>query len=194
MYTVSEKISCYHGTYPENIDGIINENFKESINHDIWIGDGVYFFVDGIGEESPVENASQYAIDNCYDKTKKDYLKDEICVLEAKVKLNNLKYLDLTQTNGLKLFNSFRSNYIKNIEKSGKYLATNDYKDADIFKIMREELEIEFVKSDVYIRFASQRKARFDSRIPNVTIFVVNNPKKNIIKPTIKVIYRKAVK
>lgn len=59
---------------------------------------------------------------------------------------------------------------------------------------MRDSVGIELVKSNVYIKFAIQRIAKIDSRIPNVTIFVVNNPTKNIQKPSIKEIYKGEIK
>lgn len=188
QYSPNQKEKGFHGTYPEYVDSILTNNFKESLEHDIWVGDGVYFFVDGIGAFPPQDYARQFAIDNCYDRDKKMYTRDRICVLEAIVKINSDKFLDLTENTGSQLFNTFRKRTIAIIEKSGK-TPIGEYKDADVFKIMREELGIEFVKSNVYIRFAVQRRARFESRIPNVTILVVNNPAKNIQKPTIKVVH-----
>lgn len=194
MYIPKQKITGFHGTYPENIDSILANNFYESQNHDMWIGDGVYFFVDGIGALEPSLYAKQYAIDSCYDKDGKTYFKDEVCVLEAVIKINNDRYLDLTEIIGSQLFNTFRKRTISKIEQSGKRPISGEYNDADVFKIMREELGIEFVKSNVYIKFAVQRIARFESRIPNVTILVVNNPIKHIQKPTIKVVQKVKIK
>lgn len=190
MYSQNQKITGYHGTYPEYLESIQKNNFEESKDHEMWIGDGVYFFVEGIGAAPAVEYSKQFAIDACYDNDLKKHTRDKICVLEAVIKINNDKYLDLTLTEGYQLFNSFRKRTISLIEQTGKKPISGDYKDSDVFKIMREELGIEFVKSNVYIRFAVQRSGRFASRIPNVTIFVVNKPTKNIQKPTIKVVYQ----
>jgi hypothetical protein len=194
MYIQNQKIIGYHGTYPEYVDSILANNFKESKDHDIWIGDGVYFFVEGAGVYEPQEYAKQFAIDNCYDKEVKKHTKEEVCVLEASIRINGDKFLDLTDSIGAQLFNKFRRGVISKIEKSGKRPVMGGYNDTDVFKIMREELGIEFVKSNVYIRFAIQRIAKFESRIPNVTILVVNNPLKNILKPTIKVILKEEIK
>lgn len=194
MQIPNQKIIGFHGTYPENVDSILTNNFYESKNHDIWLGDGVYFFVDGIGAFEPSEYAKQYAIDNCYNKYERKHSKKEVCVLETLININNNTYLDLTEVIGLQLFNAFRKNAISIIEQSGKKPISGDYKDADVFKVMRDELRIEFVKSNVYIRFAMQRIARFESRIPNVTILVVNNPTKNIDKGTTKVIQKEEIK
>lgn len=187
MYKPSQKILGYHGTYPENIESIQEFNFKESSNHDIWLGDGVYFFIEGIGADLPKNYAKTFAIDQSYDKLLKKYTKSEYCVLEAYIKINENNLLDLTEVVGNQMFNKFRSTLISTIEKHGKKVV-GEYKDTDVLKIMRDQLGIDVVKSNVYIKFAIQRKMRFESKIPNVTILAVRNPTKNIIKPSIKVV------
>lgn len=142
---------------------------------------------------SPVEYAKQYAIDKCWDNVNRVYLKKECVVLEATVKIREEKFLDLTDLQGLKLFNNFRYQIIKKIENSGKSLV-GSYRDTDVLKIMRDGLGIEFVKSNVYIKFASQRRGKMESLIPNVTVLVVNNPTKYIAKPTIKEIDKFEIK
>lgn len=185
MYSVSPKITGYHGTYPENIDGIIENNFFETTNHRTWLGDGVYFFVEGIGTLHSGEYARMFAIDQCWDKEAQAYLKGHYCVLEATIKINDNKFLNLTEAKGNKLFNEFRDQAIKKIEEGGKAIV-GEYRDTDILTVMKDTLGIEFVKSNVYIKFAIQRIKRFESIIPNVTVLVVNNPTKNIHKLSIK--------
>lgn len=189
MYTASPKYTGYHGTYPEYVDSILTNNFRESQNHDMWIGDGVYFFLEGAGAEHPREHAKQFAIDQCFNKETKTYDKKEICVLEAIIKVNSNKFLDLTQEAGNQLFNRFRNGILNKIEADG-FKPTTPYKDSDVFKIMRKVLGIEFVKVNTYLKFGVERKKQTASIIPNVTIFVVNNPNKNILKPSIKTIYK----
>lgn len=186
MYSPSPKIIAYHGTYTEKTCSIIENNFFESKDHSIWLGDGVYFFIDGIGSQHPSDYAEQFAKDQAWDNIAKAYQKQKFSVLEAIVKINENKFLNLTDSKGAKLFNEFRDRAIELIAESGKTIVGNSYNDTDILKIMREELEIEFVKSDVYIKFAIQRVKKFQSIIPNVTVLVVNNPAKNIHKSTIK--------
>jgi len=193
VYKEKTKIIGYHGTASGNVESIINNNFKEPEIHDIWLGRGVYFFVDGIGIETPLEYAKHYAKDSCWNNSEKKYNSEKISVIEAVVKVNDDKFLDLTIDNGSKLFNEYRSRTITGIEASGKKIV-GQYNDADIFKFMREDLGIEFVKSNVYIKFAVQRIGFMESRIPNVTIFVVNNPLKNIQKQSIKEVYKGDVK
>lgn len=186
-YAQSPKIKGYHGTYPENIAGIQTDNFMESTNHNVWLGDGVYFFIDGIGVKSPIEYAQQFAIDQCFNKDTRKFDKSHYVVIEASIKINDNKYLDLTSVLGNQLFNKFRYMVMDTISKGGK-VVVGGYNDTDVLKLMRQKLEIEFVKCNVYIKFAVQRRLRFESKIPNVTVLVVNNPTKNIQKMSINAI------
>lgn len=189
LYKEKEKIIGYHGTATENVKSIIENNFFESLEHEIWLGDGVYFFVEGISSNHPIEYAKQFAVDSCYSKIHKKYTKKEYSVVEALIKINNDKFLDLTDDKGNKLFNDYRDMTIAKLEATGK-VSVGGYKDSDVFKIMRESLGIEFVKSNLYIKFAIQRLKKMSSVIPNVTVIVVNNPVKNIQKPTIKEVFK----
>ena len=185
-------IKGYHGTYPENIQNIKYSNFKESQN-DTWYGDAVYFFVAGIGSMHPTYYARQYAIDSSWDKDLRQYIKNEYLVLEVDIHLNEDKLLDLTITNGAKLFNEYRDRYINRIIDTGIRINTKIL-DVHILNTMRKNLGIEFVKANVYIKFAMQRVQDFRSKIPNVTIFAVNNPNININKESIKEILKGKIK
>ncbi len=185
MYIPNPKVIGYHGTYPENISSITEHNFHETKDHVIWLGDGVYFFIDGVGSLPPEEYAKQFAIDQCFNKQFKIYTKTKYSILEATIKINDNKYLDLTDKIGNQLFNEFRDKAIRKIELGGKSII-GQYSDTDILKVMRDALGIEFVKSNLYIKFAKQRIGRFESIIPNVTVLVVNNPTKNIQRLSIK--------
>jgi len=59
--------------------------------------------------------------------------------------------------------------------------------------LLRYELKIEIVKLEAYIQFGVQRERKLFSRIPNVTIFAVNNPINNISKHSIKEVSRRAI-
>ncbi len=186
MYSVSPKLSAFHGTYPENVDGILENNFFET-EEKTWLGNGVYFFLDGIGTLSPAAYAKQYAIDKAWDKANKQHIHTHYAVLEAIIKVNDNKLLNLTIPDGTKLFNEFRDLHITNIAKIGKAIA-GFYYDSDVLAEMQRVLGIEFVKSNLYIKFANQRILRYSSIVPNVTVLVVRNPLKNIQKTTINLI------
>lgn len=186
MYSVSPKLSAFHGTYPENIDGIIENNFYET-KEKTWLGDGVYFFIDGIGALAPASYAKQFAIDQAWDKASQMYNRTHYAVLETTIKVNDNKLLNLTVPDGNRLFNEYRDNLIRKFEEAGKAIA-GIYYDSDVLAEMRYDLEFEFVQSNLFIKFANQRKGRFETKVPNVTVLVVSNPAKNIHKSTIKLI------
>ncbi len=116
-----------------------------------------------------------------------------VSVVEASIKVNNDKFLDLTEVDGNQLFNQFRNEVIDKISFAGKK-PTTGYNDYDIFNLMRKNLGIEFVKANVYIKFAKQRRGNFNSNVPNVTIFTVNNPLKIISRFSIKEVYKGEIK
>jgi hypothetical protein len=192
IYTEKQKVLGYHGTYAKSVDGILQSNFKESLRNRDWLGDGVYFFVDGIGSKHPSEYALLWAIDEAIYRPDKNNHK-EVVVLEANILINRNKFLDLTVEEGLKLFNEFRDEIIKRISKIGMKPSKHDYYDTDVLKIMKEELKIEIVKLEAYIRFGVQREHKLFSRVPNVTIFAVNNPTKNINRHSIKEYLRNVI-
>jgi hypothetical protein len=171
----------YHGTYLENFKSISEVGFKESLNHTKWYGDGAYFFVEGL--KNPIEAASEFMIDTRL-RDRGSACTDELCVLEALIEIIEDKYLDLTQSYGMQLFNMFRDEAIEKISQSGKKPSTT-IADHHLFQVMREELEIEFVKGNVYIQFGILRSTNLTSKIPNVAIFVVNNPTKYVDKASI---------
>lgn len=171
---------AYHGTYEKNIASILSIGFKESKDHHMWFGDGAYFFVEGLAD--PMEAAYEFVTD----KKNKYKIEDNVAVLEAVINVDNDCFLDLTNIQGLQLFNSYRDEILKKIKSSGKIPATK-LNDFDLLSNMRENLGIEFVKGNVYIKFGMQRKPGiFPSYIPNVTIFVVNNTTKHIEKESIR--------
>jgi hypothetical protein len=192
MYSVSPKLSAFHGTYPENIDGILENNFYET-KEKTWLGDGVYFFIEGIGALAPAVYAKQFAIDQAWDKASQMYSRTHYAVLQTTIKINDNKLLNLTIPEGNKLFNEFRDLHIANIAKIGKAIA-GFYYDSDVLAEMQRVLGIEFVKSNLYIKFANQRITRFESKVPNVTVLVVRNPLKNIQKTTINLIEKGEIK
>lgn len=169
----------FHGTYRENLDSIINTGFKDSIDHHMWFGDGCYFFVHGIGE--PQKAALQYAADKAYREKREE---EACCVLKATIQVKNDNYLDLTTVIGLEILNSYRDEVIERFLEFGKKFekAPDDH---HVIQDMRENLEIEFVKGYVNIKFGKVGKIHFKTSIPNITIFVVTNATKNIDRASI---------
>lgn len=181
------QINGNHGTYLRNLDSILAHGFKETIDHNEWLGDGAYFFIQGIWD-SPIDSAKKFAEDTRYKDVRDNLCKEdeEICVLDAVINVDSDKYLDLDNNEGLELFNMFREELWAKIAESGKKPA-NELKDCHILMVMRSAIGIEFVKRSLFIKFGLQRRVGFiSSLIPNVTIFVVNKPVQNIENASIK--------
>ncbi len=101
--------------------------------------------------------------------------------------------LNLTLPQGKKLFNEYRKRSLDKFAEAGKEIIGR-FLDSDILDEMRKDLGIDFVLSDLYIRFAIQRKERLESKVPNVTVLVVRNPSNHIHRTTIKEILKGDIK
>lgn len=71
-----------HGTDSNNVDSIKNSNFKKREDDGHWLGNGIYFFIDGIGE-SPIILGEKWAIAESWDNINNCYSYDEYSVLES---------------------------------------------------------------------------------------------------------------
>lgn len=181
MYTVKKKAKAYHGTYRTNVAGILKEHFRET-RHDIWLGDGAYFFTEGISAKSPAECAKDFRVD---DAKKNNLIIYDVVVLEVEIALHSDKFLDLTTNDGLILLNYYRQQITDKLASEG-LRAKRMYSDAHALQLMRKNIGIEIVKGNVYIQFGQERDMGISSRMPNVTIFAVNNPQSHISKYSIK--------
>lgn len=187
------QIIGYHGTSKESAESIIENNFNPSKGGDAdWLGDGVYFFSEGI---SPAENnATKWAIVAAYNKYKRCNDYNEYSVLKAEIDLDKNRFLDLTTKDGMELFNYLRNKYIEKIAKSGKRIKKTvnyrDFKDGHLINDARANLGIpmDAVRGDFYIKFEKERIYDINFRIPNVTILSVINPKKTINSDHIQIV------
>ena len=121
----------YHGTDSNNVSQIYESNFRISEDSDEWLGDGTYFFVDGVS--CPIKNAREWAKNEAYKSSNYKYYSI------LKVPVIGEKILDLTTTDGLKTFNILRT---KLIEKYNHYFSKdrNFYEDDTfIFNKLHEQ-------------------------------------------------------
>lgn len=187
--TTETFIVGYHGTDAHDEDGILRDNFRESIGRDHWLENGVYFFVEGVSD-SPKDDAEKWAIAQAWNNAERRYRYTKYIVLEAKIKYENV--WDLTTQEGLKMFNYARAQIINKIslEYTLDRDSRQDYYDADVIEEVRSRLNFQIVKANVYIRFRFERIRRIYSHIPNVTIMSVLHPQQNIEKDSIHVVKR----
>lgn len=165
---------AYHGTDNANADSIMSSGFEPSLGHNEWLGNGCYFFLEGLSH-TPEQQAEDWAILSAWDNKLKANKYNQYCVLKATISVEDSHLLDLTQAEGLNIFY-----YIKDkcIDKLKEMTPKIRYIDGFLINFGRDELGLSFdvVKGNVYIKLS--RQDRIDdirSRIPNCTICSVSN-------------------
>lgn len=191
------RIEGFHGTDSANKEKILDENFSSSIGDKEWLGDGAYFFCNGITTQQAERLASKWAIAHAYDKSTKSYKYNEFVVIKAIISVEESNLLDLTNFDGLELFNYMRNKYIRKIEEGGVRLkGFYDFKDGHLINDAREKLNLPIyvVKGNFYIKFAVERKLNINFRVPNSTIIAVFNPLSLIEKESLEPIIERKIK
>ena len=168
------EIIAYHGTTHESAQKIKTNGFVYSSGNEHWLGDGVYFFVNGVGymPEKASELWAEY-------KAFKQH--QPFCALiKSKIVVNDNRVLDLTTYDGIQILN-----YIQ--RKCAQKLATINrgvgFIDGYLINFARNEMGLDFdvVKGNEYIQLEeSDRIYNIRRRVSNCTICAVNN--KELIK------------
>lgn len=172
-----------HGTDSGCVENILNNNFKISTGLNHWYGEGVYFFINDINVSTISELATQWAIDQAYDKNTKIYKYKEYAVLEARICIEESNICDLRCSVSLKLINEVREKIKSDLKGQAKKMSDNE-----IWRFLRTKFDIEMFISHTYIKFGQDRRCGIYSRVPNCTIVSLQNPNKNIDKNEIKLI------
>lgn len=137
------------------------------------MGNGIYFFIDGIGEKA-ITLASKWAIAQSWNNKAKRYVYKNYSVLKAEVNLENTSILDLTSDEGLELYNKYRNRLVDKLEY---YDLRENYSgfeyDFKLFEQIKNNSSVDIIISHIYIKFTKERKALVKSRIPNCTIISI---------------------
>tara|TARA_R110002167_G_scaffold57840_8_gene163888 strand:- start:123579 stop:124145 length:567 start_codon:yes stop_codon:yes gene_type:complete len=170
---MSFAITGYHGTSSDSVANILLENFRKSENDDEWLGFGVYFFIEGITD--PIANAIEWARNQAYDKGV--YLYDDLSVLESNIVCNRDAVLNVTETEGLKVFNALRETLIqKNRKIFNSHNRNNRHDNKVLWNAISEYLDLDAIIHNLYIKDCYQRRKRVDSNVPNTTVICVKAP------------------
>jgi len=174
---------AHHGTSSEIARRIMASNYIPSTGDNHWLGDGTYFFVDGI-ESNTLSLAEKWAKAESWDNISKTHRYSHYGVLWSEIKVNEDCILDLTTHDGVTVFQYLMVKYEKKIQEIGKKL---DYIDGYLINLARNEgvIPLEIAKGNFYIKFTRERYLKLQSRINNCTICVVFDPPANIIKTQI---------
>jgi hypothetical protein len=173
----------FHGTSFENAIKIAKGDFIISKGNTEWIGDGAYFFIEGISKV-PKEQAEQWAIAQAWDNNVSKYRYNDISVIKSDILVEEDNFLDLTTSEGVEVLLYILEQHEKKILGIGKSLS---YLDGLIVNFARGEglLEVDVVKGNFYIKFANERVFKINLRTSNCTICSVFDTKKNLENNTI---------
>ncbi|WP_426697717.1 hypothetical protein ACP6EV_06460 [Aeromonas hydrophila] len=167
-------IKGFHGTTEKNADKILESGFQISKNNEDWLGNGVYFFIDGIS--NPLFSAIEWA-SNTHGKL-------NCAVIESDILIQAKDILDLTTSKGLITYNYLRNKII-----------TRDYSELlhrrDLGIKKRRDIRVDdriitnklfsltnykAIIHQVYIKTVLQRTLALESSYPNSTVLCIKNP------------------
>lgn len=173
----------HHGTSIESATNILASNYELSKGDDEWLGDGVYFFVNGISSKT-VELAEKWAVAQSWDNEKKILKYKEYCVIQSSIQVDESEFLDLTIEDGVEILQYLVDRYKEKIDSIGKKMK---FLDGLLLNLARGEgfLPLGVVKGNFYIKFAKERIERINLRTNNCTICTVYNPSKNVASNSI---------
>lgn len=179
----------FHGTDIRSSKEIVRNGFKVSKGDQHWLGDGAYFFVKGL-PPSPDVSAEKWAKAEAWNKRKGAYSYRKYAIIKVQINVDEDFYLDLNTKDGQELFEYLRGAFIKKVVDEGYKFDNWEFKDGEIINVARNEgiIELEVVKGNFFIKFATERIFNINFRTPNVTICAVFDTTKNIDNHSINVI------
>ena len=176
-------IKGHHGTDIDSCEEILNTNYKKSRGDQHWLGDGVYFFVEGIARKT-IELAEKWAEAQSWDNDNKKYKYTSFSVIESDIAVEEDRFLDLTTADGVEVLSFLKEKFLKTIENRRRRKNKNLRQpyDGELINLAREDgvLHLEVVKGNFYIKFKEERIKDINFRTNNCTICTVYNPEKNI--------------
>lgn len=179
------QIDGFHGTSKVYANEILAGGYNSSKGDNHWIGDGVYLFVDGIGDGHV--NAKDWAIYKAWDNKTKHNVYPYYAVIKSSVEVNEDEMLDMTTHDGVELFNYILDKCSVKLAEIGKQ---KTFIDGYVVNFGRDELgmRIAVVKANLYIQLKrSDRIQKIRRRTQNCTICAVADEttiKSNVIVET----------
>ena len=174
---MQNRLDVYHGTSKSIADVILTEGFKKSSGDSQWLGDGVYFFTDGL--LNPLTAAEKWAEYKAWNNSRKLNSYCFVSVIKAVTEVDDENLLDLTTQDGVEILDYIENHCIKN-----KLLNINvgnySFEDGFLINFAREQItelpEIKVVIGDVFIQLTKeQRISKVHRHTPNCTLCCVND-------------------
>lgn len=175
------KFEGFHGTDSTRVDSILSEGLRPSLGDKEWLGNGGYFFVQGINL-CPEKQAEQWAIVSAWDNKSRKNKYQSYAVLRGMIEVEEENFLDLTTADGVELLDYIQERCASKLAEKGRKL---QYIDGYLINFARGEklLDIEVSKGNFYIKLRKEdRIFGLSRRTPNCTICSVYDPQKNIVK------------
>lgn len=166
-----DAITGYHGTASQNVESIKRNNYSIREDEGHWIGNGVYFFINGYGQ-SCIDLAEKWAIAESWNNNERKYTYSLYSILKSNIYIYKDSVLNFRNHDSLELFNEYKENLKKTIDMHDYISELNDFK---VIEHLKDKYDIDIVIADVYIKFTKERIVRFKSRIPNCTIMSVSD-------------------
>lgn len=169
-------IKGFHGTSENSANSILLNGFKPSKSDVEWLGDGVYFFVDGLCK-TPKDKSREWALAQSWDNKAKANIYNKYSIIESDIDLNEKCLLDLTSPDGIEIFEYLKERFKNSIKKSSRKFVYLDGLMINL-AIKKDIFPLDIVKGNFYIKFTKERIEQINFRTPNCTIFNVINLKK----------------
>lgn len=167
----------YHGTNQIHLYSIQRNNFWVGENRDgRYLGQGAYFFVEGVASKPPERLAADWGN---FDGRRKGYRQWVVIKAEADMS----KMLDLTDSRQMRMFNILREDLGPSVKPTVAEQRKHCGIDVAIIEILKERQPIACIRANVYSTFQGNNIA---SHLPNVTILCVCEPDEAIPKASIR--------
>lgn len=167
----------HHGCGKESVEGILKDNFRCSEGEDYWLGNGAYFFGEGISD--PVEDARRWACLASKKKGVHQRLYKEWAVIKAMIVAR--KPLNLNTDEGKRRINQTREAVRKRIHRE----PLNGFEDLHVVRFLIKTIKFDVVIQDFWVRFEEELEHNIRSRSPNTRVILVVNPASSIDKENI---------
>jgi hypothetical protein len=168
-------INLFHGTNFDYAQSILANGFTIFPSNEDWLGYGVYFFAEGVS--CPVENALEWA--------KNKYASTPIAILRSTIEVDEGKLLDLRNIKSL-----YHYNQVKNRLINKHYDVLSERRDLEIKKrkdirvddriitnLIAEQLGVDVIIHNTYIKNSKQRVISLESSYPNTSVCCVRDLK-----------------
>ena len=167
----------FHGTLASLVEPIKTSGIQPSDNPDDWLGEGTYFFIDGL--DDPMSSATRWARCKAWDKERQEFMEAAVAVVEVVITVDEKGVFDLREPANARCFHRLRQDWLASqMPHEWTHLPrpAKDRFDSDLFDRFKIERSIAALIGSFHILFSlRERHFRLDSRIPNVAILCLTD-------------------